>query len=209
MRNPAAFFAALRPAPFGNLSQSQVSGINALLAAMLSAGWPISFAAYGLATAAHETAKPIDGKLVRTMEPIKEVGGAEYFRKHYDITGNRTKALELGNDQPGDGPKYAGRGYVQLTGKANYAEAGGKLGVDLVNGPDRALEAEIAARIMIRGMSAGWFTGKALSSFLPSSGTATFEMFRRARRIVNGTDRDAEIAVIALQFQAALAKGGW
>jgi putative chitinase len=201
MRNPAAFFAALKPSPFGTLTQSQVDGLNAILSAMLAAGWPIAFAAYGLATAAHETAK--------TMEPIKERGGDEYFRRRYDISGNRKKALELGNDQPGDGPKYAGRGYVQLTGKANYRKAGDKLGVDLVGKPDLALDRTIAGRVMVWGMTEGWFSGRRLAGSLPASGNATFEMFRRARRIINGTDKDAEIAVLALKFQAALNAGEW
>jgi putative chitinase len=104
--------------------------------------------------------------------------------------------------------RYAGRGYVQLTGKANYRKAGIRLGLDLVGEPDLALKPEIAGRILVWGMAEGWFSGRRLSAFLPASGRATFEMFRRARRIVNGTDRDAEIAVLALQFQAALVAGG-
>lgn len=202
MRDPAAFFAALRPSPFARFSAAQVAGLEALLAAMRTAGWPLAFAAYGLATAAHETG--------RTMQPIREQGGEAYLRRMYDIEGARpAKARELGNDEPGDGVRYAGRGYVQLTGKANYRKAGERLGLDLVARPDLALEPETSARILIWGMAKGWFGGRKLADFLPSAGAATFEMFRRARRIVNGTDRDAEIAVLALKFQAALAAGGW
>src|SRR3546814_6075636 len=66
----------------------------------------------------------------------------------YDIRGDRpAKARELGNLTPGDGAKYAGRGYVQLTGKSNYVKATAKLRemgftVDLVAEPDRARSEE-------------------------------------------------------------------
>ena len=49
-----------------------------------------------------------------TMRPINEFGGNAYFKKMYDIKGDRpSKARELGNLSPGDGIKYHGRGYVQ------------------------------------------------------------------------------------------------
>ncbi|MEG3789119.1 XVIPCD domain-containing protein [Lysobacter sp. CCNWLW3] len=53
----------------------------------------------------------------------------------------------MGNDEPGDGYKYRGRGYMQLTGKDNYRSAGEALGLDLVHHPDLAAKPENAARI--------------------------------------------------------------
>jgi putative chitinase len=56
---------------------------------------------------------------------------------------------DLGNTQPGDGMRFKGRGFIQLTGRANYEEYGRKLGVDLVGNPDLALDPKISAKIMV------------------------------------------------------------
>lgn len=53
----------------------------------------------------------------------------------------------MGNDQPGDGYTYRGRGYMQLTGKDNYAAAGKALGLDLVKHPELAAEPQNASKI--------------------------------------------------------------
>lgn len=55
--------------------------------------------------------------------------------------------VNLGNKMAGDGPKYIGRGILQLTGRANYASMSAKIGYDLVNKPELACNAEISTRI--------------------------------------------------------------
>lgn len=55
----------------------------------------------------------------------------------------------LGNTQPGDGPLFKGRGYIQLTGRWNYTHFGKKLGLDLANKPELAAEPNNAARIAV------------------------------------------------------------
>lgn len=201
LANPAAFFDKMRSGILGpTLSATEVDGCNAILAAM--EGDPLSWTAYALGTAYHETAS--------TMQPVKEIGGPIYFTRMYDVTGARpTLAREMGNTLPGDGPKYCGRGYVQLTWKCNYAKAQLETGADLVSYPDKAMEPTIAAKVMRHGMDEGWFTSKRFDSYLPAKGRATAIQFYRARHIINGSDKADKIAEHALAFQDALEAGGW
>jgi putative chitinase len=53
----------------------------------------------------------------------------------------------MGNVGPGDGWRFRGRGWAQLTGRANYAKAGLALGLDLVDDPDQAATPEISGRV--------------------------------------------------------------
>lgn len=96
--------------------------------------------AHLVAQAAHETAN------WRHMEEVPPAGAKNpqrYFQRKYD------KKKILGNVKPGDGFKYRGRGYVQLTGRDNYTRAGRALGLDLVNNPDLAAKPDIAAKIAL------------------------------------------------------------
>lgn len=187
----ANFFDGVRDRPFGGkLTQSQVDGCGTLIAAFENARWPVAWAAYGLATAFHETAA--------TMQPIREKGSNAYLSK-YD-TGKLAAALGNTPAADGDGILYAGRGYVQLTGLANYRRAGKALNQPLVEKPDLALDPDIAADIMVRGMQEGWFTGKGNSRYLDGEPPNYFD----ARRIINGTDQAAKIAGYAKSFEAAL-----
>lgn len=76
----------------------------------------------------------------------KELGGASYFAK-YD--GRK----DLGNTQSGDGAKFAGRGLIQVTGRANYLAASKALFGDdrLLKNPELLEQPEWAAE------SAVWF----------------------------------------------------
>lgn len=189
------------------ISAGEFEGCDQIIFACGRNGWGISWVAYALATTYHETA--------HTMEPVKEYGGTAYFTRMYDIRGNRpAKARELGNLTPGDGAKYAGRGFVQLTGKSNYVKATAKLremGItaDLVADPDRAMEPQIAAAILVSGMREGWFTGRDIDDDLPATGPATLAQFIASRDIINGRDKQELIAGYAADFQTALQEGGY
>jgi predicted chitinase len=54
----------------------------------------------------------------------------------YDMTVDPSKAAELGNSQPGDGPRFKGRGAIQLTGRANYRGYGNFRGRDYLTDPN-------------------------------------------------------------------------
>lgn len=124
----------------------------------------------GLATIRAETAQflPIDeGQSRWNTSP----GG-----QPFDLYDNRQ---DLGNQGPPDGDRFKGRGYIQLTGRDNYARIGQKigLGTDLVESPELANDPAIAARI--------------LAAFLKDKEirikTALLEDdLRHARRLVNG-----------------------
>lgn len=62
---------------------------------------------------------------------------------------NRVYANRLGNgnEQTGDGWRYRGSGYKQLTGRANYREIGVIITMDLENNPELTREPQGAARI--------------------------------------------------------------
>lgn len=193
-----AFFSSIRAALFeGGLKPGQVYNVETLLDAIDAADWPLAHAAYGLATAFHESAR---------FTTLKEMGGTEYFHRMYDMAGNRPKvAATLGNTQRGDGARFYGRGLVQLTGRANYRKAGKHVGVDLEKDPDRAAEPTLAARILIWGMETGAYTGKANRDYLDKSPPD----YVGARRIINGTDRAQTIASYAKVFERALVAAGY
>src|ERR1700730_16693489 len=64
---------------------------------------------------AHETCE------FRYLEEIADGNG-------YDLRVNPRLAAKLGNTQPGDGPRFKGRGFPMLTGRANYARLSTDLG---------------------------------------------------------------------------------
>ena len=84
-----------------------------------------------------------------------EMGTMQQISRRYDIRHNPELAKALGNTHPGDGWKYRGRGFIQLTGKANYKSASQSLFGDdrLVTNPDLAGEPVVAAHVAL------WYWG--------------------------------------------------
>jgi len=193
--NPQAFFDSVRESGiFGSaLKPDQIKGLEAVCGAAAAAGWPLAFTAYALATACHETAY--------TMQPVREAFwlSESWRRAHLRYY-----------------PFY-GRGYVQLTWKNNYEKADRELelGGRLIDNLDLALDPDIAAKILAKGMQEGWFCADrsgerhTLTRHLPENGAASLAQFTSARRIINGVDKAGKIAREAIKFQEALQAGVW
>jgi len=82
------------------------------------------------------------------FQRLVEVGDKEYFNR-YDPKHSPEKAKILGNVKPGDGLRYKGRGFIQITGRDNYRRAGKALGIDLENNPKLASDPKVAAKIAV------------------------------------------------------------
>jgi len=92
-----------------------------------------------VAQCAHETSN---------FTSLKEFGGKLDFKK-YDPVHNPRKAKILGNKKAGDGARYHGRGYIQLTGRDNYKRAGEALGLPLEKHPELVEKPEVAAKVAV------------------------------------------------------------
>jgi putative chitinase len=88
----------------------------------------------------------------------------------------------MGNTEAGDGYKFRGRGFTQLTGKDNYAAAGKALGMDLLSNPDAAADPANAAKI------SAWYWKSRMSS------KGAGEDVTKATKLVNGGTSASTIA---------------
>src|SRR5881398_682937 len=124
--------------PLDNIKTNLPPVLQALLVAEL-ADKPMVLMA--LATIRAET---------ESFEPISE--GRSKFNTSpgghpFDLYDRRK---DLGNQGPPDGASFKGRGFIQLTGRANYQKHGAAIGLDnqLIENPDLANDPEIAARLL-------------------------------------------------------------
>lgn len=182
------FYNAIR----GNyaLTEKNVEGFEFLIDYARSHNVEAKDLGYILATAWWETA--------RTMQPVRE---AYWLSEDW-----RKKNLRYY-------PWY-GRGYVQLTWDYNYKKAQEKLnlGTQLTSNPDNAMKPDIAVRVLFMGMDEGWFTGKKNRDYITvakTTDTVTRKEYQNARRIINGTDKAADIAGVGLAFYKALLEASY
>jgi hypothetical protein len=200
------FYDSVRGAPFpGKLTQEQVDGMNVILDEWdKRALTQLSWLAYMLATAYHETA--------HTMQPVIETFNPAHDKVNPSVDtaiARLDHAWGAGRlpwvKQPywrkdAGGMSWLGRGFVQLTHKSNYQNAQTKTGITCVAQPELMLQANPAATVMFGGMMEGWFTSHKLSDYL---GNGKRDLVR-ARMIINGLDRALEIAGYAKHFLAAV-----
>lgn len=194
------FFDEIRDNPFPNrLSARQVEGTVQILDAFESRapGGDLRHLAYMMATAFHETAQ--------TMQPVRETLAASDDAA-IRILDRAYAAGRLGQvrtpywRRDAEGKSWLGRGLVQLTHRRNYETMSDVTGIDLVARPERAMEPEVSAAILIEGMLRGSFTGRRLSQYF-DAGRADWA---GARAIINGNDRADLLAGYGRAFHAAL-----
>jgi putative chitinase len=107
-----------------------------------------------------QTAYALGTSDIETETGMTESGGKRgigYFNRYEP--GTHSGKL-LGNTQPGDGYKYRGRGYAQLTGRWNYGAWSDQLGINLIKNPGLAATPDIAAQVIIGGMDRGSFRSR-------------------------------------------------
>lgn len=92
---------------------------------------------------------------------FRDIAHADQFARNQEKLANRVYASRMGNGDTasGDGFRYRGRGWLQLTGRDNYRIFGEHLGIDLETEPERAAEPAtawlIAASYLARRRRAG------------------------------------------------------
>ena len=167
--------------PIDNIKQNLSIVLEALAAAVLGDKDMILMA---LATIRAET---------ESFKPISELpsrfntspGGHPF-----DLYDNRR---DLGNQGPPDGERFRGRGFIQLTGRANYQRYGNRVGLgdQLLNNPEMANDPALAAQL--------------LAAFIKDKEKAIREALlvddlRTARRLVNGGSHGLDRFVSAFRI---------
>lgn len=100
---------------------------------------------------------------------------AKQYERNPEKLANFVYGGRMGNVNPGDGYRFRGRGYIQLTGRETYREVGRVAGLDLENHPELAAKPENAIRI-----AAAFWTWKNVNP------TCDVQDFTACTRKVNG-----------------------
>lgn len=192
--NREAFYNTLRP--HLGITQEFVFGTEKILDYLEAHPMNVNIGAYALATTYWETGK--------SMRPVEE----GYY------LGSRAAAFQRKLRYY---PFY-GRGLIQTTWKENYEKLALLLGKPKdfftrdADSRHRLLEWEWAIPALFKATEAGIYTGKSFADYIDDvdeSDEEDFKEYKQARRVVNGTDRSAEIAKIALHFEHALRAAGY
>jgi len=135
-------------------------------------------------------------------ERLKDVFGSKYFPtvdsakpyvKNAEKLANYVYGSKNGNNQPGDGWAYRGRGYIQVTGRANYRDVGYEANPDALLTPAGAADSAAAywEKRKLNEASATWLdrpqfdrvTGKVNAKKLEA--TARWQAYLRAKKALS------------------------
>ena len=111
-----------------------------------------------------------------------EASAVDYARKPQKIA-NKVYANRMGNgtEASGDGYKFRGRGYIQLTGKSNYTLLGKAIGEDICANPDL-----VSSKYAL--LSAAWFWSKNGLNTIADGGTEDSVVTSVTKRVNGGTN---------------------
>ena len=159
---PSTATPTVKPPIIGGAAAKLGAGAGVVISALVAAGLSQKAQANVLAQVKSEsnfvpkseslfytTAKGIMGTFGKNRIPSEEFAQQFVSKKGDDRSeqlANHVYATTDGNSSPGDGWKYRGRGFLQITGKNAYKSLGDYLKVDLVSNPDLLNTAEIAAK---------------------------------------------------------------
>lgn len=111
---------------------------------------------------------------------FKQQGLAEAYARKPEKIASHVYADRMGNGNEGSGEgwKYRGRGYIQLTGKSNYSAFDKFVDDDIINNPDL-----VAKKYPL--LSAAWFFDKNGINLVSDKG-ATDDVVKSVTKRVNG-----------------------
>lgn len=110
---------------------------------------------------------------------FKNEADAKQYARNPEALANKVYGDRMGNTEPGDGYKYRGRGFIQLTGRSNYTAFAHDIGRDsVIKNPD-TVATELAME------SAMWFFEKNGLWQIADAGVNN-ETIKRITRRING-----------------------
>jgi putative chitinase len=107
---------------------------------------------------------------------------AESYQRQPQKIANKVYANRMlnGDENSGDGFKFRGRGYIQLTGKDNYTQFGKSIGEDIASNPDI-----VSGKYAL--LSAAWFWSKNGLNKLADGGSTDAVVTSITKRVNGGT----------------------
>jgi putative chitinase len=114
---------------------------------------------------------------------FKQPGLAEAYSRNPERIASRVYADRMGNgtEGSGDGWKFRGRGYIQLTGKSNYSSFDKFVNEDIISNPNL-----VATKYPL--LSAGWFFHKNKLNTISDKGLSETVILELTKRINGGTN---------------------